>query len=269
LYYKKVGDFRISNAAFKIKNYKLQTQSMFSIFKKKNIVSNIEWLGVDIHSHLLPGIDDGSPDVEQSVSLIRSLNELGFSKFICTPHIFKELYPNTPETISGALAATKKKLELASINVDISAAAEHMVDDMFEVKDGLSVMPGNHILIEMSYLNETPNIEKVIFDLQIKDYKVILAHPERYNFYHQDHEKLHRYKEMGVLFQLNLLSMIGYYGREVKRVADYLLEKQFYDFAGTDLHHMKHLDALTKTIKSGLLFNKLGSYPFKNKETFG
>jgi protein-tyrosine phosphatase len=241
---------------------------MFSIFKKKNIVSDIEWLGVDIHSHLLPGIDDGSTDVEQSVFLIKSLNELGFSKFICTPHIFQELYPNTPQTISKALTITQDALKDANVAIDISAAAEHMVDDMFEVKDGLSMMPGNYILIEMSYLNETPNIEKVIFDLQIKDYKVILAHPERYNFYHQEHEKLHRYKEMGVLFQLNLLSTTGYYGKSVNRVADYLLDKQCYDFAGTDLHHTKHLEALTKTVKSGALFNKLGSYPFKNKEIF-
>jgi protein-tyrosine phosphatase len=242
---------------------------MFSIFKKKNIVSDIEWLGVDIHSHLLPGIDDGSPDVEQSVFLIRSLNELGFSKFICTPHIFQELYPNTSETISQALDSTKVALKAANINVDISAAAEHMVDEMFEIKDGLIAMPGNHILVEMSYLNETPNIEKVIFDLQIKGYKVILAHPERYNFYHQTHEKFHKYKDMGVLFQLNLLSITGYYGKEVKRAAEYLLESKCYDLVGTDIHHNKHLEALTKTVKSGYIFNKIGSYEFKNQILFG
>jgi protein-tyrosine phosphatase len=241
---------------------------MFSIFKKKNIVSDIEWLGVDIHSHLLPGIDDGSPDVEQSVFLIRSLNELGFSKFICTPHIFQELYPNTSETISQALALTKEALENANITVDILAAAEHMVDEMFIIRDHLTVMPGNYILVEMSYLNETPNMEKVIFDLQIKGYKVILAHPERYNFYHQDYMKFNRYKDLGVLFQLNLLSITGYYGREVKKAADYLLDRKSYDLAGTDLHHVKHLDALTKTIKNGFLFDNLGLYPFKNKELF-
>lgn len=241
---------------------------MFSIFKKKNIVSDIEWLGIDIHSHLLPGIDDGSPDVGQSVFFIKSLNELGFSKFVCTPHIFQELYPNTSETISQALALTKDALRLANINVDISAGAEHMVDDMFEVKDGLAVMPGNYILVEMSYLNETPNMEKVIFDLQIKGYKVILAHPERYNFYHQNYGRFHRYREMGVLFQLNLLSVIGYYGREVKKAASYLLDQKCYDLAGTDLHHLKHLDALTKTIKNGSLFDKIGLYPFRNKEFF-
>lgn len=241
---------------------------MFSIFKKKNIVSDIEWLGVDVHSHLLPGIDDGSPDIKQSVSLIKSLHELGFSKFICTPHIFKELYPNTSETISQALSKTQYALKAANVTVDISAAAEYMVDEGFEVKDGLAVIVGNYILVEMSYLNETPNIDQVIFDLQIRGYKVILAHPERYNFYHKNYEKFQKYKDMGVLFQLNLLSITGYYGKEVKRTTEYLLEEECYEFAGTDLHHSKHLDALTKAVKSGYLFNKVGLYPFKNTELF-
>ncbi|MFP5081162.1 tyrosine-protein phosphatase [Pedobacter sp. JCM 36344] len=241
---------------------------MFSIFKKKTLVTNIEWLGVDMHSHLLPGIDDGSPDVEQSVKLIKGLNELGFSKFICTPHIFKELYPNTNETIFLALEATKVALRKANVSVEIAAAAEHMIDENFEVKEGLMVLPGSYILVEMSYLNEAPNIEKFIFDLQIKGYKVILAHPERYNFYHQEYRRFHRYKDMGVLFQLNLLSVTGYYGREVKRTAEYLLEKKCYDLAGTDLHHFKHMEALKKCVQNGYLYNKIGSYRFLNKQLF-
>ena len=241
---------------------------MFSIFKKKNIVSDIEWLGVDVHSHLLPGIDDGSPDVEQSVFLIKSLYELGFSKFICTPHIFQDLYPNTSETIFEALESTRNALAIANIDVDISSAAEHMLDEMFDVRDGLIVMPGNYILVEMSYLNETPNIENTIFNLQIKGYKVVLAHPERYNFYHQAYQKFLRYRNMGVLFQLNLLSITGYYGKEVKRAAEYLLDSHYYDFAGTDIHHTKHLDVLRKTVNNGSLFDKIGLYPFKNKEIF-
>jgi protein-tyrosine phosphatase len=241
---------------------------MFSIFKKKNLVTDIEWLGVDVHSHLLPGIDDGSPGVEQSVKLIKGLNELGFSKFICTPHIFQELYPNTPETIFSALDLTRQALSYAKVDVEISSAAEYMIDEMFKVAKGLQVMSGNYILIEMSYLNETPNIEKVIFDLQIEGYKVILAHPERYNFYHQSHSAFHRYKDMGVLFQLNLLSVTGYYGKEVKRAAEYLLEQKCYDLAGTDLHHDKHLEFLKKSVMQGYLYQKIGNYPFKNKNLF-
>lgn len=242
---------------------------MFSIFKKKpDLVTDISWLGVDIHSHLLPGIDDGSPDVEQSVALITKLNKLGFTDFICTPHIFKELYPNTCDTINSALKPVQKALEKANLNVKIGAAAEYMIDESFELVDNLMCLPNKYILIEMSYLNESPNIEKVIFDLQIKGYRVILAHPERYNFYHRDQSRLHRFKDMGVLLQLNLLSVTGYYGKEVKKTADYLLEKKLYNFAGSDLHHDKHLEALAKAIESGYLFQKIGAYAFENKEFF-
>lgn len=241
---------------------------MFSIFKKKNHVTNLEWLGVDMHSHLLPGIDDGSPDVDQSVKLISRLNELGLSKFLCTPHIFTELYPNTPESISVALKKTEHALKAANLNVEIGAAAEYMIDETFKIHDELLTLPGNHVLIEMSYLNESPNIEQVIFDLQIARYQVILAHPERYNFYHNSLAKFNRLKDMGVLFQLNLLSVSGYYGKEVKHCAEHLLEKKCYDLAATDLHHEKHLDALTLSLRSGLLDRKLGGYEFKNKELF-
>jgi protein-tyrosine phosphatase len=241
---------------------------MFSFFKKKTQVEDLEWLGVDIHSHLLPGIDDGSPDIDTSIHLIKELNELGYSKFFCTPHIFTELYPNNPQTILPALDKVKIALKHAHIEVEINAAAEHMIDETFRINDELLSLPGKHILIEMSFLSEVPNIEKVIFDLQIAGYNVILAHPERYNFYHKDTQKFHRLKEMGVLFQLNLLAVTGYYGKEVKLSSEFLLENRLYDLAGTDLHHVKHLKALSSSVRNGSMYRKLGHYPFKNKELF-
>jgi len=242
---------------------------MFSIFKRKSpLAADLGWLSVDIHSHLLPGIDDGSPDVKTSINLIRGLYELGIRRFVCTPHVFKELYPNNSETITAAFKLVEMELGGTEMEVEIAAAAEYMVDENFRILDGLMCLPGKYLLIEMSYLNETPNIEQVIFDLQINGYKVILAHPERYNFYHNDRARFERFRDMGVLLQLNLLSVTGYYGKEVKRTADYLLEKKFYDLAGTDLHHDKHLSALIKAVESGLLYKKIGEYPFKNKELF-
>ncbi|MEJ7560452.1 MAG: CpsB/CapC family capsule biosynthesis tyrosine phosphatase [Pedobacter sp.] len=241
---------------------------MFSIFKKKNLVTDIEWLGVDVHSHLLPGIDDGSPNVDQSVKLIKGLNDLGFSKFICTPHIFNELYPNTEQTILPALQLTKEALTRLGVDVDISAAAEYMVDETFEIGEGLMCLPKDHILIEMSYLNESPNIEQVIFDLQLEGYKVIVAHPERYVFYHNARQRFHRLKDMGVLFQMNLLSIVGYYGKEVKQATEYLISKDCYDLAGSDLHHDKHLQSLTKFVREGEMYKKIGTYAFKNRELF-
>jgi len=238
---------------------------MISFFRRKNYVCDVEWLGVDMHNHLLPDIDDGAVDVAQSVGFIKELAELGFHNFFCTPHIFTELYPNTIETITPALEDVKAALVKANLNVEIAAAAEYMVDETFKITKNLLCLPGRHILIEMSYLSEMPQIEKVVFDLQLAGYKVILAHPERYGFYHKKLERYDRLKDMGVLFQLNLLALVGYYGTEVKSVAQRLLKKNYYDFAGTDLHHSRHLKAIKDLICTGKLYKMIGNYPFKNK----
>lgn len=242
---------------------------MFSIFKKStNLTTDINWLGVDIHSHLLPGIDDGAKTVEESISYVSALKDLGFDKLICTPHIFAEVYPNTPETILPVLHTLKQALVAARIDIDINASAEYMVDDSFSVGGALLPLSKNYLLIEMSYLNESPNIEQVIFDLQIRGYQVVLAHPERYNFYHKNHARYSRLRDMGCLFQLNLLSVLGYYGKNVQDAADYLLIKKHYDLAATDLHHNKHLQELQKAVHNGQLHKLIGNYEFKNKSLF-
>ncbi|MBB6500853.1 tyrosine-protein phosphatase [Pedobacter cryoconitis] len=241
---------------------------MFSFFTKKTQVDHIEWLGVDMHSHLLPGIDDGAADIIHTVGFIKKLRELGFHKLLCTPHVFTELYPNTPETIKSALNETQLALQKTNLDIEIGAAAEYMINDTFKVSDQLLCLPGRHLLIEMSYLAEMPDIEKIIFDLQLRGYIVILAHPERYNFYFDKHQRFHRLKDIGVLFQLNLLSLSGYYGKEVKKQAEYLIQKNYYELAGTDLHHEKHLEILTREIRSGRLFHQIGHVNFRNKELF-
>ena len=242
---------------------------MFSFFKRKPpIVDDINWLGVDIHSHLLPGIDDGAADITQSLSYIKKLKELGFEKLICTPHIFKDFYPNTADTIMSALDTVKQQLKVEGVDIRIGAAAEHMIDDGFEMSDDLLCLPNRYILIEMSYLSETPDIEQVIFDLQVRGYKIVLAHPERYNFYHANTQRYQRLKEMGCLFQLNLLSIVGYYGKSVKQAAEFLLQQKLYDLTATDLHHDKHMAMLNHAVKNGKLYQLLGNYEFKNKELF-
>lgn len=241
---------------------------MFSYFKKTTKVRDIEWLGVDIHSHLLPGIDDGSENMEQSINYIHQLQELGFSKLICTPHVYSDIYPNTPETILPVLSALKLRVEELGIDIKLAAAAEYMAAGDFVATDTLLTLPGNYILIEMSYMAETPNIETIIFDLQVKGYKVILAHPERYKFYHKHLERYLQLKERGCFLQLNILSALGYYGKDVQLVAEHLLKNRLYDFTGTDLHHARHLQVLSQSVLNGLLYEKLGSYGFSNKEVF-
>jgi protein-tyrosine phosphatase len=241
---------------------------MFSFFKKRNLVTDISWLGVDIHSHIIPGIDDGSQSVEQSLSYIKQLQDLGFEKLFFTPHIYPELYPNTPATINPALQLVKDGLAAENNSIPVAAAAEHMIDYSFTVQDNHMCLPNKHILIEMSYLSESPNIEKVVFDLQIEGYTVVLAHPERYNFYHKTLERYHRLREMGCLFQLNILAVTGYYGKGVKQASDYLLKQNLYDLAATDLHHDKHMSLLTRIVRNGELYNAIGHYEFKNRALF-
>lgn len=242
---------------------------MFSFFSKKNKITDISWLGVDMHSHILPGIDDGSPDLETSVRFVKALSELGFEQLIATPHIFKELYPNTPGSINNAKSDLQIALSKANITAKLKAGAEYMVDQDFTLDQDLCTLDQKHLLIEMSYLSESPGISQTIFDVEIKGYRPVLAHPERYTFYFKDKSRLKRFKEKGCLLQLNLLSVVGYYGKEVKQLADTLLKEKLYDFAGTDLHHDKHLSILTESIQSGKLFDLIGNYDFKNQEVFG
>jgi protein-tyrosine phosphatase len=241
---------------------------MFSFFKKRDLITDISWLGVDIHSHILPGIDDGSKSLAQSLGYIHKLVDLGFDKLYFTPHILEDLYPNTPETILPVLQEVQNSLSQENNITVIGAAAEYMVDDSFKIDDDLLCLPGRHILIEMSYLSESPNIEQVIFELQVKGYKIVLAHPERYNFYHKNIARYHRLREMGCLLQLNLLSLTGYYGKAVQQASGYLLAQNMYDLAATDLHHDKHLALLEKIVRNGELYSKVGNYEFKNKSLF-
>ncbi len=241
---------------------------MLSFFTKKNKVTDISWLGVDIHSHILPGIDDGSPDLATSLRFVKSLQELGFDQLIATPHIYQELYPNTNETIFSAKGLLQQEMDKANVSLKLSAGAEYMIDQDFKMDEPLCTLDQKHLLIEMSYLNESPGISQTIFDIEIKGYQPVLAHPERYTFYFKDKSRLRRFKEKGCLLQLNLLSILGYYGKDVKQLAEGLLKEKMYDLAGTDLHHDKHLDALTTAVQSGKLYDLLGNYNFRNQELF-
>ncbi|TCD01950.1 histidinol phosphatase [Pedobacter frigidisoli] len=242
---------------------------MLNFFSKKQKVTDIAWLGIDMHSHILPGIDDGSPDLATSIRFVKALQELGYDQLIATSHIFKELYPNTYETINAAKDLLQVEMDKQNISLKLSAAAEYMVDPDFNLNESMCTLNNKHLLIEMSYLTETPNFSKTIFDIEINGYQPILAHPERYTFYFKDRSRLKRFKEKGCLLQLNLLSVLGYYGKDVKQLADVLIKEKMYDLAGTDLHHDKHLRTLTDSVQSGKLYDLIGNYNFKNQEIFG
>lgn len=232
---------------------------------------NLEWLGIDIHSHLLPGIDDGAPNLATSINYIKQLTDLGLHSFICTPHIFKEIYPNNNSSITSALQSVKNELVNHNINVDIAAAAEYMMDTDFLgilKTEVIMTLPNKYILIEMSYAAKNNQIEQYIFELNIKGFKPILAHPERYKYYHNSFKDYQRFKDLGCLLQLNVLSVTGYYGKDVRETALKLIKGNYIDLVGTDLHHQKHLDALTTFTRSGQLSQLLKHKEILNKKLF-
>ncbi|MEO8960693.1 MAG: CpsB/CapC family capsule biosynthesis tyrosine phosphatase [Ginsengibacter sp.] len=227
--------------------------------KKAPIYTAFSWLSQDIHSHILPGIDDGSPDIETSLQLLQSLSEAGINKFICTPHIIGDMYHNTPQTINDALARLKKAVKDHGMSTEISAAAEYMMDDHFmellRKKEPLLTLTKNYILTELSYSTPPQQLEKISFEININNYQPLMAHPERYPYYHKNYDAYSRMKELGFLLQVNLLSLTGYYGKKVAKAAKFILENNLADFVGTDLHHFNHLRVLTDT-KSIKIFEK-------------
>ena len=227
-------------------------------FGKKKVTQSVDlsWLGADMHSHLIPGIDDGAPDIATSLELIRGLQKCGYKKLITTPHIFWELYPNTTEIITQGLTAVKKAVEDEGIPIQLHAAAEYYIDEYFEdhLKKKVPLMPisGNMVLVEFSMVTAPFDLMQVLFEMQIQNYQPIIAHPERYIYLAQRKNFFDELKEAGCYFQLNLLALTGYYGKSVQELADYLCKKNYYELAGTDLHNERHLSALQKLSSSSI-----------------
>lgn len=238
-------------------------------FKKKiEIDFDLSWLGTDMHSHLVPGIDDGSPDLETSLRLITELQLLGYKKLITTPHILWDIYPNTHDDIVRASEGLKEEIERSNTNIEFECAAEYFLDEHFDelLKANVPLLSfgRNYVLVEFSMITAPFDLQSTIFELQMRDYKPIIAHPERYVYLNSNREFYHQLKEAGCSFQVNLLSLIGYYGKSVMELAEYLVKNNLYEFAGTDLHHERHISALKKLSESSLLQRLQESGQIKN-----
>ncbi len=224
---------------------------MFSLFKKKQpeFSGNLSVLKCDMHSHLIPGIDDGSPDLETSVQLIEGLQEAGYEKLITTPHLMFDLYPNSKQTITRGYERLKSELVKRKIKVDLKAAAEYFLDDHFDrllqQNEPLLTIKDNLVLVEFSFVSAPFDYKEKLFQLQLKGYKPILAHPERYTYLHNKPEKYEELRNAGCLFQVNILSFSGHYGKRVAHMAESLFKLGYIELLGTDLHHHRHLAQLT------------------------
>jgi len=242
---------------------------MFKWFSKKKEQEceplNFSVLKTDIHSHFIPGIDDGSPDMETTIALIEKMQELGFKKIITSPHVMSDFYQNSSEIILNGLADVRKELKAKNINMEIDAVAEYYIDYEFEQKIGKEkflTFGDNYILVELSFMQAPRNLFEIIFKLQLEGYKVVLAHPERYNYYTmKDYEE---FISRGVILQINFLSLIGYYSPQVKKKTESLINSGMVSLVGTDCHNMNHAELYKKCqiqkawhdlINSGKLLN--------------
>lgn len=246
---------------------------MFGLFSKSSRKGGDKFdfsvFKTDMHSHILPGIDDGAGDMATSLELIQGLKNLGYQKLIATPHIMWDMYRNTPEIIKRKLDEVRSAVKQAGIDIEIEAAAEYFLDehveDLLKKKEPLLTMSDKRVLTEFSMAFPPMNIKEVMFELQMQGYQPIIAHPERYTYLQRQKEFYDELRDLGCIFQLNILSLGGGYGKAVTDLAQYLLKNNFYTLVGTDMHHTGHLDGLgdprlaailAKNIDSGKLINK-------------
>jgi protein-tyrosine phosphatase len=242
-------------------------------FKKKIADAKNPDYGVvhaDIHSHLLPGIDDGSQNMETSLQLIRGMKDLGFQKLITTPHIMWDMYQNTRQIILEKLQQVRSKLQEQQIEIELLAAAEYFIDDhlaeLLDQKEPLLTFGSNFVLVEFSMASETFDLKEILFEMQIQGYQPVIAHPERYSYLEKNKSFYTKLKDAGCFFQLNILSLSGYYGPTVMELAHYLVKNQFYDLVGSDLHHSRHLEALKKSSAFSSLHRVLETGKIQNQK---
>lgn len=222
---------------------------MLSIFKKKLPGRpDLSGLVTDMHSHIIPGIDDGSPDVETSLSLIAGLAELGYSRFIATPHILWDIYKNDPSTITPACQLLNRELQSRNTGLSVDFAAEYYldyhVDELIEDQEPLLTLRDKLVLVEFSFVSAPLDLKEKLFALQLAGYQPVLAHPERYMYFAKDKTVYEELREAGYLLQVNLLSLAGYYGKGPLELGTHLVKNKMVDLLGTDLHHARHLGVL-------------------------
>lgn len=239
---------------------------MFNWFRK-NKITTVD-LGTDIHSHLLPGLDDGVRSLEQSEEIIKRFITLGYTKLITTPHVMSDAYRNTSESILEKLDDLRKHLAQKDITISIEAAAEYYLDEdlyrKLEKDEPLLTFGGQYLLFETNFLTEPFNLKDFIFLATTKGYKPVLAHPERYLYLQQNFNKIEDLLNRGVLLQANISSFSGYYSKQVQATVNKLVEKKCIHLVGSDCHHIHHVQLLENAL-SLKNFQKALSLPLLNK----
>lgn len=228
---------------------------------------DLSWLQVDMHSHLIPGIDDGAKSLQESLDLIRRLANTGLRKLVTTPHIQHEYYRNTPEIIQNGLETLQNALKEEGISIHVEAAAEYYLDEIFlqKIKNGEEILyfGDRYVLVETGFIRKSEVFFDCLFQLEMRGFKPILAHPERYQYLIEDPKSLQEILDRGVILQLNLLSLTGFYSRSTKEFAEMLVDKGVIHFMGTDCHNSRYLDQL-ETLPKHKYWNKIKNIELLN-----
>lgn len=235
--------------------------------KKQPLINHLGDIGLDFHSHLIPGIDDGAKSMDQSLEMLQGLQELGYHTVITTPHIHKSYYFNTAEGIQEGARGVREAMAEKDIHLEFRAAAEYFLDDHFlellEQK-ALLTLDGKRVLIEMSFRVEYMGLREVLFQMQARGYQPVLAHPERYRYFWKSPHVFEDLKSRGCELQLNMGSLFGFYSPEAQNTAEKLLNQQLYDFIGTDLHYHGQLQKIQAHLPHPLVQKAL-QYEWKNE----
>lgn len=242
------------------------------IFKSKSESFDPIDLGlfqVDMHSHLIPGIDDGAQTMDDAIVMLAKFEDLGYRKVITTPHIMGDSYKNTPEIILSGLDAVRYTAKEIGLKIEIEAAAEYYYDESLlkklKNKERLMTFGENYVLFEFSFHAKPSRVEDLLFELLSQNYKPVLAHYERYGFLLGNVDQAKEWHERGVYIQMNLNSLTGHYGPEVKEQAEKLVDNKLVDFVGSDCHRIDHLMKMEQA-RSMAYMHKLLELDLKNKE---
>jgi protein-tyrosine phosphatase len=234
--------------------------------RKTNKEIDISRIGMDIHSHLIPGVDDGVQTIEESVEMIRKMQELGFRHLYTTPHVMWDCYKNTPEIILSGLSTVRAACTDAGLTIEIDAAAEYFIDEHFvsllDIPGSILTLPGNRVLVELPYSTPLMNTSETLFHIIEKGYTPVLAHPERYTYFYSDPTVYKKLCEQGCELQLNILSVSSYYGENIKKMAEWLLKNKLITFLGSDAHKLQHLELISRSKSHSLL----ADYSFQNEK---
>lgn len=227
-------------------------------------------LGADMHCHLLPCVDDGSRGNDETEVCLQVMHDAGFGKVYCTPHYQYPRFPNDEEDIKRRFADLKTDIapNLQKLDIELAGVAgEYRYDSVFGErveKDGFLLIAGKYLLVEFSLSQQVMGYEDVLFGLQMKGYEIILAHPERYPYFAGNSPRLEHLKEMGILFQANVLSLSGFYGEGPQIKAFDMVNRGWVDFLGTDLHNPIYARALIENTHDRKVEKLIETHTFLN-----